>query len=224
MEGVTFEYKHGSMNDLLAGKGITVKNFEELYGSPRVNGLVAPNFVGVFQKTERGMPKGLELMYEKLFQMGFSARHGGEDGAHPNLISVVYDHKTWKNEIVRMMMGRDVSGRVKLIGYQPTPDFSLKYTPSAEDTIENIRLLQEGAVIRNKVLDDVCGIFKTAKREFGLTREEAGFYMTFLMHASDLKIVPSVETISGEYEFLTQQSDETRREIDDLSGGKKPKK
>jgi hypothetical protein len=224
MEDGKFEYRHGSMDELLVGEGKLVKTFEDLYGSPRSGGLVTPRFVGVFQNMAEEIPRGLKSIYEKLFQLGFKINHGEEDSLHPNLISVVYDHKTWKEDIVRMMMKGDVSRRIKLQGYDPTPNFDMKYAPSFSESLENRRLIAEDGPMGDKILQDTCGVFQSAKRKFGLTRDEAGFYMVFSMHAENLKGVPAINTTPEEYAILTEQADETRKEIDELKSIKKPKK
>lgn len=124
-----FNFKFGSLDEVLEGNGSGVDSFEDLYCSGRNQTILIPKFVGVFQN-ENGCEIG--SLADDVIRR-FAELFKSEERLPENLIALVYDPEVMKeNVLLDSIKERNKYNRLKFFSYINAPKFSEKRTRSLE--------------------------------------------------------------------------------------------
>lgn len=180
-EKVAMDYslKYGGIDEVLAGDGRSVTNYEELYPSKNNSLIVVPRVVGVHQTIRlAGIEETVQLPrhIQSIIQRSIRAKFGSQDEVDGTLIALVYDPQVIPERVMKsMVLKQDVMRRLNLSDYQSVPDFSSKPIISDERVMKLAEDLEgkktrKGALV---LLEREVEYFLLNREHYGLTRIEA---------------------------------------------------
>ena len=172
MIDVTYKLQHGTIEEVLNGKGKEVENYEELWLSGKnKSAIFIPKVIGTYQEfKDQKYNELLTKTLSKKFQEIFEILYGERERINPKLISIVYDPDVINKEIIKMGLSKDISSRISTFNYREVPDFNKK------DIHEEEYKIIEESKGEDRDYKKSYKLFLRNKESYGLTREEQIFF------------------------------------------------
>lgn len=180
MPKMNYSLKYGGIEEVLAGEGKSVENYEDIYFSEaNSRQIIIPRVVGVYQtiaSQDFTDNTGTEERYNEMAQLMMLSRFNGEDEVHGGLICLVYHPKILNGKVLKSLVaGKDLLGRLKFADCENAPDFAQK----PEVSLKRVSWLLEGVHNKKKqktslnLLEREGEYFLLNQENYGLTRTEA---------------------------------------------------
>lgn len=172
-----YNLKYGGIEEVIAGEGRDVDNFEELYSTVNTRDLIAiPKVVGVHQTMSIEEINLAESSIQNMAQRVINREYGSEDNVEGTLISLIYDPEIMRGDVLRTLTSKkDVLKRLMLADYKAIPDFGFKPLMSHQKMAKLLNDLQgkKTKKMALTLLEREVEYFILNKTTYGLTRLEA---------------------------------------------------
>ena len=167
---IGFQYSFGGIKEISGGKCEKFGSLDDLDFSVKSSVIIVPKIIGIYQ-FNRDLPEDIRevrgLVENDMIYLSFGKKENLDSG----LICVAYDPTNLNQELIRRTI-EDLSGRVKITEYHDLPNFEEK---STWNFIADIDFHPFGTFSQAKIplLEKEIETYEMARREFGLTRNEA---------------------------------------------------
>ncbi|GEM_PF-6319107 len=194
---VTYSYALGTGEQLRSGYLERIRTdlsrLIEILSKPR-EGLVVPEFIGVYQECEimahtnhqeeltalesaREKFESLKETMDILANESIASRFGIKDNTHPDLIFVAYNSEIWTPSLVRESLANKIN-RVVIAPYTELPNFYGKDTQIVQSIFDKGQVVFEREKDPRKSFEAIGPELKSFEEQitlYGMTRQEYVF-------------------------------------------------